>query len=162
MDSDQRTHTSEAYAMAHTPLVEALRHFPKAMWHVHADDDPWSIHEIIVHITDSEANSYARCRRCIAEPGQRVMAYDENRWASALHYHDQDTDDALELFKWLRLRTAKLIQTVPESVWSHPMEHPENGTMTLDDWLDTYERHVPEHLQQMQRIYEAWRQQQAA
>jgi len=90
------------------------------------------------------------------------MAYDENRWATALHYHDQDTDDALELFKWLRLRTYKLIQTLPESIWSHTIEHPENGTMTLDDWLDTYERHVSEHIQQMQRIYEAWRRQQAA
>jgi hypothetical protein len=28
--------------------------------------------------------------------------------------------------------------------------------MTLDDWLDTYERHVPEHLEQMQANYEDW------
>jgi hypothetical protein len=28
--------------------------------------------------------------------------------------------------------------------------------MTLDDWLDIYERHVPEHLQSMQENYDAW------
>lgn len=162
MDSEQRRHKIESYAIAHADLVDALRHFPKEMWHFRSADDPWSIHEVVVHITDSEVNSYTRCRRCIAEPGQSVMAYDENRWATALHYQDQDTDDALELFKWLRLRTYKLIQTLPESTWSHTIEHPENGTMTLDDWLDTYERHVLEHIQQMQRIYEAWRRQQAA
>ena len=162
MDSEQRRHKIESFGNAHAHLVDVLRHFPKEMWHFRSADDPWSIHEVVVHITDSEANSYTRCRRCIAEPGQSVMAYDENRWATALHYHDQDTDDALELFKWLRLRTYKLIQTLPESIWSHTIEHPENGTMTLDDWLDTYERHVSEHIQQMQRIYEAWRRQQAA
>ncbi len=161
MDSEQRRQKIEAYGTAHTQLVEALRHFPQEMWHFKSVDDPWSIHEVVIHITDSEANSYTRCRRCIAEPGQSVMAYDENTWVMALHYHTQDTAEALELFKWLRLRTYKLIQTLPDAVWAHTIEHPENGTMTLDDWLNTYERHVPEHIQQMQRIYEAWRQQQA-
>ncbi len=29
--------------------------------------------------------------------------------------------------------------------------------MTFDDWLHTYERHVPEHIAQMRAIYETWR-----
>ena len=86
------------------------------------------------------------------------MAYDEERWAVALQYHEQDTDDALELFRLLRLGTAKLIQNLPEELWSHTIEHPENGTMTLEDWFDTYDRHVTEHIAQMQRIYQAWQQ----
>jgi hypothetical protein len=28
--------------------------------------------------------------------------------------------------------------------------------MTLDDWLEVYERHVPEHIQSMQENYDAW------
>ena len=28
--------------------------------------------------------------------------------------------------------------------------------MTLDDWLDVYERHVAEHLTYMQENYRAW------
>jgi hypothetical protein len=35
--------------------------------------------------------------------------------------------------------------------------HPENGTMTMDNWLNVYERHIPEHLAQMQSVYEAWK-----
>ena len=69
----------------------------------------------------------------------------------------QSTDDALELFKMLRRNTYYLIKTLPESTWSNTVYHPENGTMTLDDWLDIYERHIPEHLDQMQRVYEAWK-----
>ena len=34
--------------------------------------------------------------------------------------------------------------------------HPENGNMTLDDWLDVYERHVAEHVSYMQENYDAW------
>jgi hypothetical protein len=132
------------------------------MWTFKPSPEWWSIHEIVVHIADSEANSYVRCRRFVAEPGESVMAYDENRWAEALRYHDQDPDEAVELFKWLRLRSYRLIKALPESTWSHTVYHPENGTMTLDDWLDVYERHVREHVAQMQSVHAVWLEQRAA
>ena len=34
--------------------------------------DRWSIHEIILHLADSEATCYVRCRHFIAEPGSSV------------------------------------------------------------------------------------------
>ncbi len=156
MNHEQRQRKIESYGAAYTQLAEGLNRFPREMWQFRSADDPWSIHDIVIHITDSEANSYARCRRCIAEPGLNVMAYDENVWATALGYPEQDTAVALELFKWLRRSSYELIRNLPDAVWERTIEHPENGTMTLDDWLDTYERHIPDHLQQMERIYEAW------
>ena len=84
------------------------------------------------------------------------MAYDENRWASELLYHDQDISDTLELFRWLRQKTYSLIRTLPSYVWGNTAFHPENGDMTLDDWLRVYESHVPEHVQSMQENYDAW------
>ena len=53
----------------------------------------------MVHIADSEANSYIRCRRLIAEPGQALMAYAENQWAETLNYPGQSVEDALQLFR---------------------------------------------------------------
>jgi len=156
MTGEERIRQIESYGNAYAQLVDALRQFPKEMWHFKPSPDRWSVHEIVVHIADSEANSYVRCRRFIAEPGKTVMAYDENVWAESLRYRDQSTDEALELFKWLRLRSCNLIKSLPESVWSNTVYHPENGTMTLDDWLGVYERHIPEHIQQMQAIHEAW------
>jgi hypothetical protein len=47
-------------------------------------------------------------------------------------------------------------QTLPEDTWSHSAYHPENGETTLDDWLDTYARHVPDHVEQMERVRQAW------
>ena len=108
------------------------------------------------HITDSEANSYIRARRLVAEPGRTLMDYDENQWSIALDYHDQSIEDALNLFRWLRSKTHTLIKSLPESAWSNTAYHPENGDMTLDDWLDVYESHVREHIEFMQQNYEAW------
>jgi hypothetical protein len=156
MSTAERAPLLESYGSAYDQLVAALEQFPREMWHYQSPADPWSIHEIVVHITDSEANSYVRARRAIAEPGATVMAYDENGWAAALDYAGQSADDALELFKWLRRRTYLLVRTLPGAAWANTIDHPENGTMTLDDWLHVYERHIPDHVAQMQRIHAAW------
>ena len=146
----------ESYRDAARVLAAALEEFPREMWQYRDVHGCWSIHEHIVHIADSEANSYIRCRRLVAEPGTQLMAYDENRWASALDYHSMDTEGALELFQVLRRRTYELVRNLPESTWSNTCYHPENGDMTLEDWLDVYERHVAEHLDYMRQNYDEW------
>ena len=156
MTPDQRVRKIESYVERYAQLTGALERFPRNMWTFRDEHGCWSIHEHLIHIADSEVNSYIRCRRLIAEPGQSLMAYDENRWAEALLFHEQNVGDALELFRWLRLKTSALIETLPDSIWLQSAYHPENGDMTLDDWLDIYERHVPEHLQSMQENYDAW------
>lgn len=156
MTPQERAQKIETHGNAHKELVEALKAFPKEMWHYKAAPDDWSVHEVVVHITDSEANSYVRCRRFIAEPGATVMAYDEMGWARSLNYAEQSTEDTLELFKWLRLTTNKLIRTLPDSAWANTVHHPENGVMTLDDWLEVYARHVSDHVGQMRGVYEEW------
>jgi len=156
MNQIERKQKIERYGNAYQALVEALRDFPAGMWQFRPAPESWTIQEIVIHITDSEANSFARCRKIIAEPGSTVMAYNEPEWATALHYHEQSTDDALQLFKYLRQASYKLIKTLPDLVWQHTIEHPENGTMTLDDWLDDYEDHVPAHIAQMRDVYDEW------
>ena len=156
MREKNRREQIESYGAAYDLLAAALARFPRAMWQYRPAPDRWTIHEIIVHITDSEANSYVRCRRLLAEPGSAVLGYDEAGWARALNYHDQSVEDALELFKWLRRASYLLIKDAPDTVWSHTIVHSENGMMTADEWLDTYERHVRDHIEQMQGIYDDW------
>ena len=99
MTPEERDRKIESYGTAYDKLLSALEDFPREMWQFRPTPERWTIHEIIVHITDSEANSYIRCRRLIAEPGSVVLGYDENQWARELRYHEQSTQDALELFK---------------------------------------------------------------
>jgi hypothetical protein len=151
-----RVQMIESYGAAYEELELALRELPGEMWGYRSPHDPWTVHEIVIHITDSEANSYVRCRRAIAEPGESVMAYDENGWAQSLRYSEQSTDDALDLFRALRRNTYNLVKDLPEETWANTIYHPENGTMTLDDWLGVYERHVHDHVNQMREIYREW------
>jgi hypothetical protein len=156
MEKPARLNKIESYGQAGEELDRALDRFPMEMWGFKPGPDDWSIHEIIIHITDSEANSYVRCRRFIAEPGKTLMAYDESGWAQRLNYMSQDFQGAIALFKLLRQSSYQLIRNLPESVWSNAASHPESGDMNLEDWLEIYERHVREHVGQMETVYHAW------
>jgi hypothetical protein len=145
----------ESYGKAHDELLTGLKKYPKEMWGFKPSEG-WSIHEIICHIADSEANSYVRCRRFIAEPGLGVYGYDTDKWADATNYASQDVDEMIDLFRALRRNSYLLIKGQPDSVWSNTVEHSESGTMHFDGWLDIYERHVREHLKQMDDVYQEW------
>jgi hypothetical protein len=54
------------------------------------------------------------------------------------------------------MKSYTLIKGLPEAVWANTAYHPELGNMTLDNWLEIYERHIPEHIEQMQSNYRAW------
>ena len=53
-----------------------------------SDSDGWTPRQVIHHVADSEAQSYARLRRLIAEPGTLIQGYNEGKWAesSILNY----------------------------------------------------------------------------
>ena len=156
MDTIQRQTILHRYAAAYTELTDALAKFPKEMWDYRPAPREWNVHEVIIHITDSEANSFVRARRAIAEPGASVMSYDEDRWSRTLFYGQQSTDVALNLFGALRGATYALLQLLPEAAWANTIQHPQNGRMTLDDWLVVYADHIPLHINQMRQNYRHW------
>lgn len=158
MTSQERHDRLISYAKAPDLMREALKVFPHDMWNYKPNPDRWSIHEIIVHVTDSEANSYIRWRRFLAESGMSVIAYDQDRWAERLHYQAQNVEDALALFALLRKANVGLIKAAPREAWeTHTIEHPEVGTLSMDRYLEICERHVPGHLRQMEDVYHHWK-----
>jgi len=157
MTPQERKSKIRSYGKAYAELKQALRKFPKRMWKYKPGPDRWSIHEIIIHMADSEANSFVRCRRFVAEPGKPVLGYDENGWSRVLDYHKRNTETALELFKQLRKSSFELIKTLPDSVWTNTVEHSERGTMNFEQWLETYEKHTHSHINQMTKNYETWK-----
>jgi DinB superfamily len=156
MTREERNRKVELFGRAPTALAAALRQFPKKMWMYKPAEDRWSIHEIILHLADSEANSYIRCRRLIAEPGKPVLSYNPEIWAGTLGYFHQSTKEALDLIRRLRKMTHQVLINLPQQIWYNTVEHPEDGALSLDQWLDIQVRHIPHHLEQMKHNYAVW------
>ena len=146
----------ESFGKAHSQVVEALKEFPQEMLKWKPAPEKWSIHEIIIHLADSEANAFIRCRKFISEPGSILTVYDQDKLAIATYYHSQSTVDALELFKFLRIMTHNLIKMLPAETWNNKCTHPEHGEQDLMHWLNIYENHIPKHIGQMRRNFDEW------
>jgi hypothetical protein len=154
--NDERLEKLEIFGSGYQLLTEALGQFPQGMWGYKPANGGWSIHEIAVHIADSETLGYVRFRKCIAESGQGAPGYNGDAWAAQLHYQDQSVLEALEQFRWLRLRTYKLLQGLEDAVWANTFEHPQRGKLTLEQVLAIYANHIPDHVEQMWAVYREW------
>ncbi|MGC2417850.1 MAG: hypothetical protein WA434_08895, partial [Candidatus Acidiferrales bacterium] len=60
MTRNERRPILESFGRAPVLLSTALGQLPKKMWLYKPVPDRWSIHEIILHLADSEASSYIR------------------------------------------------------------------------------------------------------
>lgn len=156
MTPAERQQKIDSYGAGFQALQDALKEFPVTMWQYKPAPSEWSIHEQIIHLADSETNSFGRFRRAIAEPGSDVFAYDQDVWAVAMDYHARSTETALNVLCWIRQSNHELLSATPAASFANTIQHPENGLMTVDDILTVYEAHIPGHIQQMRGVYSTW------
>ena len=74
MNDLDRTKLLEAYKDGPPALQQALSSFPNEMWDFKSASDSWSIHEIVVHLADTEVQSHVRFRTIISEPSTTGQA----------------------------------------------------------------------------------------
>lgn len=159
MDTKERNEKIELYGRGFDLLKAALKEVPQEAMRFKPEPKEWSVHEIIIHIADSETNAALRARKLIVEPGSPLMAYDQDKWAVELNYHEQDFEDALEATRIARKTTYKLLKAVSEEIFNmHWLKHPEfEDPYTFDRWIDIYSRHIPGHVEQIQNNMIAWK-----
>ena len=157
MNIDDRNEKIEQYGHGYELLRAALANIPHEAWEYKPSPEDWSVHEIIVHMGDSESMAALRVRKLIVEPGTRLMGYDEAMWAGALNYKDQDTEDALNIIRLARQTTYRLLKSLPDEVFTHSVVHPEySEPYTFEKWLNIYSHHIPDHIEQMKKTVERW------
>ena len=116
-----------------------------------ADKEGWTPRQVIHHLADSEAQSYSRLRRLIAEPGSLIQGYDENKWAesSKLGYKSEDVQSSLEVFKAVRQASYELIKRLSEKDLEIEGTHSESGAYSIGKWIKTYTNHPLDHANQI-------------
>ena len=116
-----------------------------------ANPGEWTVRQIIHHVADSEAQSYARLRRLIAEPGSQIQGYDEARWGEneTLGYKVLPVQGSLDVFKAVRGSSLEIIKRLNYEQLDNSGIHSENGLYTVRTWLETYIRHPREHSTQI-------------
>lgn len=160
MTSTERNEKIELYGEGFDMLVDVLKDIPRDMWQFKPEPGEWSIHEVILHLADSESNAALRARKLIVEPGDTLMGYDQEQWAVVLNYQEQDLEDALDIVRLARKTTYRLLKKQPDDIFEHIVMHPEyKEPYTFDNWLNIYSAHIPGHIEQIMNNYKIWRDQ---
>ena len=119
------------------------------------NSEGWNARQVIHHVADSEAQSYARLRRLIAEPGTNIQGYDEGLWAenSTLAYKSHEIDSSLAVFKAVRQSSYELLLRMDSSLLVNKGVHTESGEYSVVDWLNSYINHPIDHANQIKEIF---------
>ncbi|HCR70396.1 MAG TPA: hypothetical protein DIW23_03040 [Anaerolineae bacterium] len=158
MNKKERDEKIELYGNGYELLMQTLKDIPQEMRKFKPEPKEWSVHEILVHLADSESNAALRARKLIVEPGGLLMGYDQDKWAVELNYHDQSWEDALETVKFVRKTTYKLLKQQPDEVFANSVKHPEyDEPYTFEKWLNIYSGHIPGHIEQIKNNYKIWK-----
>jgi hypothetical protein len=160
MTPEEHLEKIELYGRGFDLLTAALAEIPKEAWQFKPELTEWSVHEIIIHIADSEANAALRARMLAVEPGGTIMGYNQDIWANELNYHGQNPEDALQVIKYARLTTYNWLKTLSEETFTHAVKHPEyDEPYTFEMWLEIYSGHIPGHIEQIKNNIKFWREQ---
>jgi hypothetical protein len=117
-------------------------------------ENGWYARQVIHHMADSEAQSYARLRRLVAEPdGSVIQGYDEGAWAECekLGYKDAPVENSIAVFAAVRAGSLDVIKRLEESDLAKFGEHSERGKFTVETWVTIYTKHPHDHGDQLAR-----------
>ncbi|MCW8131318.1 MAG: DinB family protein [Planctomycetota bacterium] len=135
-------------------LREVMKFFakPKAVQRRAYAPGKWTMREILVHLSDTEAVLLDRLRRMTADAKPVLQAFDQDRWAAKLSYTKRDLKLAARQYQAARegiLETLKLLGPKAKSLRGR---HTENGAVSGVRALWIIEYHTAHHLEQLRAI----------
>ena len=110
----------------------------------------WSPAEIVAHLADCELVFGFRLRQTLAEDSPVIQPFDQDKWAAT--YPGVQASAALNAFSASRAWNLRLIGGALPRAAKRPVTHPERGTMTFLNLVETMAGHDLNHLTQLKRI----------
>jgi hypothetical protein len=110
----------------------------------------WTPAEILCHLADCEVAFGFRLRQTLAEDHHILQPFDQEKWAA--NYPRVTAQQALAAFAAMREWNLILIRNAPQSAGKKPVTHPERGTMTFSNILETMAGHDLNHIAQLKKL----------
>ena len=106
----------------------------------------WSIHELVIHLADTDAIAIDRMKRVLTEDNPTLLYAHETSYIDHLYPHAQSLDDALTLFELGRRQMTRILRKLPPEAFHRIGTHDRAGQLTLRDLITDYTDHLHHHL----------------
>jgi uncharacterized damage-inducible protein DinB len=140
----ERRSAIDALGAAPAQLRAAVRGLSDAQLDTPYRPGGWTVRQLVHHVADSHMNAYTRLRFALTEDDPTIKPYDEAAWAT-LADSALPVGVSLDLLDRMHERLVYLLRALPDAAFQRTLVHPENGPMTVDSLLVTYEWHGRHH-----------------
>ncbi|MEH6993753.1 DinB family protein [Neobacillus drentensis] len=148
----------EEYRYGYQLLKKAIEGLSEEELRFKPAADKWSIHQILIHVADSELVSTQRMKKVLSEEAPLLMSFAQDAWANSLDYENLDSEQHLLLFNLLRSSMLPILAHLPAQKWERVGIYADAGPFTLKQLLEYRVEHVRGHLAQIARVREAYQQ----
>jgi hypothetical protein len=114
--------------------------------------DKWSILEVINHLYDEEQLDFRARVEKLLNNDKDWAPIDPQGWVNSKKYYEREFRSSLDNFIKEREHSVKWLQSLNESGWDTPLEHPKLGTFTAHKMLSAWLAHDYLHIRQIMRI----------
>jgi uncharacterized damage-inducible protein DinB len=104
----------------------------------------WTSRQLVHHVADSHVNCYIRLKLALTEDEPTIKPYDQDAWVT-LPDVALPIDVSLALLEATHTRMLVLLRAMTPEQFARPLQHPENGRMTLDQLVALYAWHGDHH-----------------
>jgi hypothetical protein len=147
----------EEYRRGYAMIREAIEGLTEEEIRYKPAPDKWSIHQILIHLTDAEIVSTHRQKKVLAEEEPLLISFDQNAWANYLGYDLLDREQHLLLFQLLRNSMLPILTNLIAEQSERIGVWPDGARFIFKELLEYRVQHVRVHLAQIERVREAYR-----
>lgn len=105
----------------------------------------WTHRQVVHHMADSHINAYQRFKLALTEEHPTIKPYREALWAEEPDARLEPVEVSLALLDALHGRWVARLSVMSPAEFARTLNHPEAGTMNLDQMLSLYAWHGRHH-----------------
>ncbi|AUS86904.1 DinB family protein [Lysinibacillus capsici] len=148
------------YSLGYTMIWDAIEGLTEEELRYKPAPNKWSIHQILIHVTDSEISATPRLKKVLAEDEPILVSFDQDAWANTLSYDLLDREQYLHLFKLLRTSMQPILDNLTSEQSRRVGMYIDQERFTFKQLLEFRVQHVRDHLDQIERIKNSYREKQ--
>lgn len=148
------------YSLGYTMIWDAIEGLTEEELRYKPAPNKWSIHQILIHVTDSEISATPRLKKVLAEDEPILVSFDQDAWANTLSYDLLDREQYLHLFKLLRTSMQPILDNLTSEQSRRVGMYINQERFTFKQLLEFRVQHVRDHLDQIERVKNSYREKQ--
>lgn len=148
------------YSLGYTMIWDAIEGLTEEELRYKPAPNKWSIHQILIHVTDSEISATPRLKKVLAEEEPILVSFDQDAWANTLSYDLLDREQYLHLFKLLRTSMQPILDNLTSEQSRRVGIYIDQERFTFKQLLEFRVQHVRDHIDQIERVKNSYREKQ--